>query len=212
MAKIVYSALVDTIRKKLQGSVMSQWKGINVIKSGPTPRQPRSEKQQFIRGIMNNLAGDWYGRTSAEKELWKKYASLLPTALTGLNAYLKLNSNLWRYLGSAFTITAPPPTPSTPEALVGFALTVTDSLNNSLAWTTPTAVADYVIVDYSVLAGLDDGANPRWSFAAGASASASPATHAHTYPVGSIMRYRGRVMDSYGRVSPNTEALSGTVA
>ena len=212
MAKIKFTALVDTIRGGWNGSVLSQWKGINVTKSHPTPRQPRTEAQQRIRGLMNDLSGEFYALSSTLKDLWNRYASLLPKTMTGLNAYIYQNLNLVRYLGSAYKVTNPPPTPSTPEAIVGFAITVTDSTHNSIAWTTPTGDSDYVVVDYSFMAGRDDSSHPRWSFAAGGSASGSPLTHVHSFPVGTVMRYRARVMDSFGRLSPNTAVSTVTVA
>jgi len=212
MAKVSYSALVDTIRGKLNGSVASSWKGINTLKRHPSPRQPRTEAQQTVRGYMNNLAGDWYGLSDTLHDLWNRYASLLPKPMTGLNAFVKQNTALCRYLGYGSEITNPPPTPSTPEAITGFSMAVTDSLNNTASWTSPTGVSDYVILDYSFLAGRDDGANPRWSFAAGASASAATKAHTHAFPIGTVMRYRARVMDSYGRVSPNTAVSVVTVA
>jgi hypothetical protein len=151
--------------------------------------------------------------TATQKELWNKYASLVRVSsvgpegvspLTGLNAYMHLNLRLWKYLGSTSKITAPPATPSTPEALAGVSTAAVDATNNQMSWTDPSTAADLVILDYSVLAGLDDTANPRWSFATSASASALLATHTHAYPTGTIINYRARVMDSSGRMSPQT--------
>lgn len=214
MAKIIFSALVETIRGShgKGGTVSSAWKGINVLKRHPSPRQPRTATQQNIRGIMNTLSGDWYAISSTLKDLWNKYASLLPGAMTGLNAYQKLNANLHRYLGSSAAITAPPPTPGTPEPCGTLAVTVTDSVTNTITWVTPTGVADYAIADFSFMAGRDDRANPRWGYAIGASASALTAVHTHAYPVGTIMSYRVRVMDAHGRMSPFSERFDVTVA
>jgi len=212
MAKIVYSALVETIRGKIGGTVASSWKGINVLKSGGTPRQPHSSTQQLVRGIMNNLSGAFYGLSDTERLLWNRYASLLPGSMTGMNAYVKQNSNLERYLGYGSAINNPPSSPSTPEAIIGFSIVVTDTVTNTPSWTSPASASDYVIVDYSFMAGRDDASNPRWSFAGGASASATTITHTHAFPVGTVMRYRARVMDSYGRISPNTTVTTVTVA
>lgn len=214
MAKIVFSALVERMSGKhgKNGTVSSVWKGINVLKRHPIPRQPRSASQQEIRGILNTLSGDWYALTSTEKDLWNKYASLLPGALTGLNAYVRLNANLYRYTGSATTITAPPPTPGTPEAVGGLAVTPTTSILNTVTWTSPTGTSDYLITDYTFMAGRDDRAHPRWSYAAGSSPSALTATHAHTFPLGTILSYRVRVMDQYGRTSPFSDRKDVTVA
>lgn len=218
--KILYSALVDTMRGKLQGSVGSAWKGINYMRRhNPSPRQPRSEVQQDVRGIMSSLAGEWYGLTATQKELWNKYASLLRVSsqgpegispLTGLNAYVRLNLPLWKYIGTAAKITAPPPSPSVPGSLVGTSFASVDSTNNQMSWTSPTTTCDLVILDYSPLAGLDDRANPRWSFAVSGSASLTLLTHTHAYPTGVIVYYRGRVMDPYGRMTPSSPIGSVT--
>ncbi|HID30452.1 MAG TPA: hypothetical protein EYP19_10680 [Desulfobacterales bacterium] len=206
-----FSALVDTVRGSLGGTVFSQWKGVNVMKVRPSPRQPRSGKQQEIRGIINTLAGDFYGLTDTQKDLWNKYASLLPGALTGLNAYIRLNAPLYKYLGSSAVISTPPPTPSTPEPVGGLSVTATNATTTTITWTSPTAVTDYVIADVSFLAGRDDRAHPRWAFAVGASASAGTMTHTHSYPTGTVLSYRVRVMDKYGRLSPWSERKDITV-
>ncbi|MCK4624300.1 MAG: hypothetical protein KAV00_03245 [Phycisphaerae bacterium] len=214
MAKVIFSALVERMSGShgKGGSVSSQWKGINVLKRHPAPRQPRTATQQKIRGIMNTLAGDWYALSTTLKDLWNKYASLLPNPLTGMNAYLKLNANLYRYLSSSDVITAPPPTPSTPEPCGTLTVVATDSVTNTVTWVTPTGVADYAIADFSFMAGRDDRAHPRWGYAAGASASALTMTHTHAYPVDTIMSYRVRVMDAFGRMSPFSERKDVTVA
>lgn len=205
MAKIVYSALVSTIRGRHHGDVGSAWRGVNYLRVlNPSPRQPRTEDQQTVRGIMNSLSGEWYSLTTVQKELWNKYASLLPDALTGLNAYIKLNSNLWRYLGVSSKITAPPPTPSRPGAITGLSCASVDSTTNQCIWTTPTETCILAIMDFSPMAGLDDKAHPRWSFAVSASASVLLAEHTHAYPEGTIIRYQLRTMDEMGRTTPNS--------
>lgn len=212
MAKVQFSALVARMGGKVNGQTMSQWKGINVLKTTGNPRQPRTAAQQRIRGIMNDLAGEYYSLSATLKDLWNRYASLLPKPMTGLNAYVYQNLNLVRYLGVVSKVTNPPPTPSTPESLIGFTATNTDSVTGTLAWTTPSTVADYVVVDYAFMAGRDDGANPRWSPAGGASASALTVVHTHAFPIGTKLRYRARSMDSYGRTSPNAAVATITVA
>lgn len=211
MAKIVYSALVSTIRGRLHGDVGSAWKGINYLRVlNPSPRQPRTEAQQNIRGYMNSLAGEWYPLTSSQKLLWNKYASLQAKAMTGLNAYIQLNLNLWKYLGVGAKITAPPATPSRPGAITGMSAASVDSTNNQVSWVTPTDVDVLAIIDYSPIAGLDDSAHPRWSFAASASASATIVTHTHAFPTGIIINYQARTLDTSGRITPNSEVHAVT--
>jgi hypothetical protein len=212
MAKISFSALVSKMSGKNNGQTHSTWKGINILKATPNPRQPHSEKQQLLRGIVNDLAGEFYALTATQKEMWNRFASQLPNPMTGLNAYVKLNSNLIRYRGSSYKITAPPPTPSTPDAITGFAATNTDSVTATLAWTAPSTVSDYVVIDRDFMAGRDNSAKPRWSFAAGASASLTTQTYTHDYPIGTVLKFQAFVMDSYGRCSPSTDVKTITVA
>jgi hypothetical protein len=213
MAKVIFSALVETVRGShgKGGTVSSAWKGVNVLKRHPMPRQPRTAAQQSIRALMNDLSGNWYSLTDTQRELWNKYASLLSGPYTGMNAYLRLNLNLARYLGVAEIISAPPPSPSTPQAPFGHSMAATDNVTNTLTWTAPSGNTDYMILEYSFLAALDDRAHPRWSFATGVSPSALTLAHTHAYPTGTIMSYRARVMDAYGRVSPYTERMDVTV-
>jgi hypothetical protein len=208
MAKVKFSALVESMSGKLNGSTASSWKGVNILKRTARPRQPRSESQQLVRGIMNNLSGQWYSLSSDTKSLWNRFASLLTKPMSGMNAYIKQNSALVRYLGYGSELSTPPPSPSTPESIYGLSLAVTNSTTNAISWTTPVTAADYVIVEYSFLTGRDDSASPRWTFAAGGSASAASVNHTHSFPVGTVMRYRARVMDSYGRMSPSTATSS----
>lgn len=213
MAKVIFSALVESMSGShgKNGTVSSSWKGVQVLKRHPTPRQPRTAMQQQIRGLMNDLSGNWYTLSDVQHDLWNKYASLLNGPLTGMNAYQRLNLNLARYLGVAEIIAAPPPTPATPDSPTGHSMTATDDTTNTLTWTAPSGNSDYLIMEFSFLAALDDRAHPRWSFAAGVSPSALTLAHTHAYPTGTIMSYRARVMDQYGRVSPYTERMDVTV-
>lgn len=205
MAKVTYTAFVSTVRGKIRGDVGSAWKGRNYIRTlNPSPRQPRTEKQQNTRGYMASLAGEWYALDDTYKELWNKYGSLMPQPITGLNAYIMLNANLWKYLGTAAKISYPPATPSVPGAIVGLSCASVDSTHNQCSWTAPSETCILAIIDFSPMAGYDEGNHPRWSFAVSASASALIATHTHAYPTGTIINYQARSMDESGRITPNS--------
>jgi len=213
MAKVTYSAFVSTVRGKIRGDVGSAWKGRNYIRNlNPSPRQPRTEKQQNVRGYMASLAGEWYALTASYKELWNKYGSLMPKPITGLNAYIMLNANLWKYLGTAAKIDYPPATPSVPGAIVGLCCAKVSSTANQCSWDAPLESCVWAILDFSPMAGYDEGNHPRWSFAAGVSASITVVTHTHTYPIGTIINYQMRTMDQSGRITPNSVIAQVTVA
>jgi len=212
MAKIEYSALVSNIRGKMGGQVASGWKGINYLKNhNASPRQPRTTEQQTIRGYMSELSVEWYALTDSQKLLWNKYASLLGKPMSGQNAYIKLNLNIWRYAGEVYKKTAPPATPSRPGAMQGFDVTGTSLTISTVAWTAPCASNVTVIIDYSPQAGFDDKSSPGWK-PAGNVASAYKGTELyHDFPSGTVMRYRAKSMDEWGRMSPPSEIETITV-
>lgn len=205
MAKIEYTGLVSNIRGKIGGTVASGWKGINYLKSNnPNPRQPRTELQQDVKGYMSSLSAEWYGLGDAEKLLWNKYASLQKKPMTGQNAYIKLNLNIWRYITSAHKITAPPATPSRPGAITGMSAASVDSTHNQVSWITPDDGAITVIIDYSPQACFDDKSSPGWTYAANVASSYKITTLTHSFPSDTILKYRAKTMDIYGRMSPQS--------
>lgn len=207
MGKVSYSALVNTIRGRVNFSVMSAWRGINYIKRhNPGPRQPHTAKQQLVRGLLSTLAGDYYSLTAAQKELWNKYASLLKQPMSGINAYVKNNALMLRNSIVATAISGPPPTPDTPDRLVGHTLT-TGAGRATLSWTAPNSATLFVLLQRSVLAGLDDGSHPRWTTVGVTTGSILSLGEAHGFPTGVILRYKAAVVDVYGRISPYTEMM-----
>ena len=205
MAKIRYSALVSDIRGKMGGQVASGWKGISYLKNhNPSPRQPRTQAQQDVRGYMSSLSAEWYDLTEAQQLLWNKYASLHKKAMTGQNAFIKLNLNLWRYFDYTFKITAPPPTPSRPGAVIGMSAAAVDSTHNQVSWVTPDDGNITVIIDYSPQACFDDKSSPGWTYAANVASSYLDTIITHSFPSPTVIRYRAKAMDTYGRMSPVT--------
>jgi hypothetical protein len=211
MGKIYYSALVNTIRGKVSFSVMSAWKGINVVKRhNPNPRQPRSEKQQDLRGMLNNLAGEWYSLSDIQKDLWNSFCAMYKLTLTGLNAYVKFNQVLQKYLPGTARKTEPPPSPATPEFALGFTVTPVAGGDFCVIWTSPTLTTLYAITDYWPMPGLDSTNNPRWTFGGTAGCDATFIDLDLDMPAGVIVKFRLRTMDAHARLSPWSHILSTT--
>lgn len=212
MAKIFYSALVNTIRGRVSHSVLSSWKGINVVKRhNANPRQPRSEHQQRVRGLMNDLSGEWYAMSAAYKEMWNKYASLLPKPMSGINAYNHLNLGLMRYFSTGNKIATPPPSPDTPEMPWPFTTSAQAGSLIDCTWTVPTDANWKVLVYEAPLVGLDDVSHPRWDFVCSSAASLGICTIGSSFPVGTHVRIMAKSIDSYGRVSPTAPVTTATL-
>lgn len=211
MAKVMYSAMVNTMRGRLNFSVLSAWRGVNIAKRhNPGPRQPRNNAQQTVRMLLADLAGNWYNLTTDQREIWNRYASLVPGPQSGFNSYVGLNASLIRFGMASTPRTAPPPYPDTPPRLVGYTITAAAG-SAHLVWTAPSDASYWIVLNASPLAGRDDGAHPRWTYVGATNSGALGLTHTHTYPTGVIMRYRVLVYDLYGRKSPPTESLRITL-
>ena len=211
MAKIEYSALVNRIRGRVSHSVLSNWKGIGIIKRhNAGVHQPRSAEQQDVRGFLNDLAGEYYSLTAIQKELWDSWVAMFKLPMSGLNAYVKFNQILQKYLPGSTKKTAPPSTPATPEHARGLTATAITGLDFCIAWTSPTAAGDVMIVDKWAMPGRDSVTNPRWAFAASGDSDALVVGVTGDYPVGTVVKFRVRNMDTDGRVSPWSQTLSAT--
>jgi len=211
MALIEYSALVNRIKGRVSHSVLSNWKGKGVIKRHNSGiHQPRSEKQQFIRGMLSDLAGEYYSLTPVQKELWRAFSSALPKPMTPLNAYVKLNQIMQKYLPGSTRLTAPPPTPSTPKHIQGFTVSQDAAADFTITWTGPSSTGEYIVCDYWPMPGLDNAVAPRFTFGISADCADLCVQLATTYPTGTVLKFRARTIDSFGRVSPYSEMLVQT--
>lgn len=203
MAKIEYSALVNRIKGRVSHSVLSNWKGIGVIKRhNGGVHQPRSEKQQDVRGFFNDLAGEYYSLTDPQKELWQAWCTMYNLPLTALNAYVKFNQLLQKYFPGMARMVGPPPTPATPAHLAALTvspITGTDFCVEHTAASFSTVIA---LVDYWPMPGLDNTVSPKWTFGASATADTGEIAVVLDYPVGTLVKFRVRTIDLLGRVSP----------
>lgn len=211
MAKIEFSALVNRIKGRISFSVISNWKGIAVIKRhNGSPRQPRTEKQQDIRGYFSDIAGEYYALSSTQKDLWNAYASMLPGSLTALNAYMKNNMVLQKYFPESTRMQSPPKTPATPEHGKTLAVYAAAAADFCITWVAPTDAGITVIADYWPIPGLDSISNPRWTFGASAGGDALELLVATTLPTDTVVKFRVRTVDEFGRVSPWSHTLQST--
>lgn len=214
MAKVIYSALITRIRGSLNGSTFASWKGIEVLKDRIfRPRSLYNKAQQSIRNIMSYLSGNWYAFDANVKIMWNTYASLLTERMSGINAYIKFNSRLIFYGDPLVAIAQPPPTPDTPDMLQALVYSAT-ATTSKFVWTAPSAASLYVILDRCFMVGLDDGSHPRWSYFKKALSTTKLLEDLHGLTAGTVIRYRLRVIDLFGRVSPWSQTftvVAGTV-
>ena len=203
MAKVQFSALVNSMHGALNGSIFRQWKGVNVLGGkNNSPRQARSAKQQNIRGMLSMLAGEYFNLSDTQKELWSSFAAMSNTPLSPSNAYISFNQRLQKYFPGCARKVSPPATPDTPEFPLGVSVTALAEAAFCVAWTSPVSAALTLIIDQWAMPGRDSTSHPRWTFGATAAADSAETALATAYPAGTVLKFRVRSIDQEGRVSP----------
>jgi hypothetical protein len=116
MAKILYSALVTDMRKKLGGGVHTKVRSGSMVRKKTSPTQPRTNTQRNVRATLSALAKRWASTLINDQRLaWNALATLYPRKdkfgaahpLSGFQLYLSLNRNL-STIGVAPVDDAPP--------------------------------------------------------------------------------------------------------
>lgn len=211
MAKIFYSSLVNRIAGKLSGSILSTTKGIHYLKRhNPRPTDHRTEKQANIRQQISDLSGEWYNLTDTQKKLWTSYASMLPRPLSGINAYVSTNQRLIYYLGNSYKRSTPPPTPSTPKHPQGLTVQPHGTSDFCVFWTNPTDVSTFVVANYRPVFGIERTTSQQWRFGVVAATNLLSALIETDYVVGTIVKFKVRTIDLFGRASPWMHVLEKT--
>lgn len=203
MAKVEYSALINRIKGRVSHSVVSNWKGRGIIKRhNGSPRQANTVTQQEIRGLMNQLAGEFHALDTMNKFIWQSYASSLSPAITALNAFIGINMVIQRYFPGTARKEVPPLAPTTPEAIISIAATAMAGGNFCLTWTNPTDAAQIIVADYAISPGKRTDANPKWTFGASCGADAGELLVSAGVPVGLYVYLRARTVLVDGKSSP----------
>jgi hypothetical protein len=209
MAIIEFSSLVNRIKGRVSSGVVSYWKGKGVIKSySSSIHNDRSAAQQEVRSNLSELSGEFYSLTDKQKELWKTYASALSDPMTALNAYVAVNSRLQKYFPDTARKTGPPSSPSTPKSFKSLSITAYAAGLFCVHFTKPTNSTLFAIVDAWAMPGLDKVTNPSWSFLASAGCDTGAVQNTPGYPADTVVKFRARTMDAWGRVSPWSETIS----
>jgi len=212
MAKVTPSALVSAITGRMAGNVFQMWKGQIIIKGYATPRLTKSEKQQFVKGLISNLAGKYHALSDADQAAWDAYAALLEDEMSGFNAYVRNNTRLlYTKHEDLVEISTPPDPPAPPDAATGFLVTYEAGPDRfRLWWTTPDELGLYVTAFYAPQLCYD---NSVWATFKETPTVASTANIIYVSAVNwagpRTVQFKLRVIDLYGEISAETEVKEG---
>lgn len=132
MTKIKYSALVESMSGKLNGSVMSKNKSGHYIRTKTTPSNPQTSFQTAVRNSLASIAQAWRGLTDTQRKSWNTVVDQFQRTnifgdsfkLSGIALYSRLNRNL-DTIGS--TRIATPPSPEAVSFFTGLSAIVDNS-------------------------------------------------------------------------------------
>jgi len=212
MAKVVFSALVSDIRGRLGDDIYSYQRGVHYIrKYVPKSYDPNTPRQQFTKSNFSYLTFVWNYFTQFDKMLWRRYASVTGNCKTGITAFRKINLTLLAADHADLTIrTFPPQTPSTPTAPYGFQVSHTSSTTNVISWQHPQNDSNWVQLFYNLIWNYSDHFNQHWMFLKTVRSDVGQIVHTHEYPEGTVMYYKTRSIDSWGRTTPYTHSIEVT--
>ena len=209
MAKITPSALITAIQGKWHGSCFQMWKGAIVVRRSPRPRKITSESRFNFRGTVSSISGCFYSMTADQRIAWRCYALLLPTSVTGYNAFMArgvaleiaCHSDLCIYFDAPGAY-APPMSPA-PISLCYHP----SNARYCVMWTNPNCSSVYVQGMLSVQAMFSNEKSPKWRIF-----DTVPSTDLHmifdasAFPADQMIRFTARSINMRGELSIKAEA------
>lgn len=210
MAKVITTALIQEIRGRVRGDVFQMWRGIQYIRNGPKPRQPRSEKQSFSRRALSDFSSKWWDLPSFARASWDYYAEGWPSPVTGFNCYIGNNLALLAARHANLTgCSGPREVPAFPVGVSGQGISYNSSLQEiSLSWSYPNSADVYVQAFFSPTYGFRDDLFPIDVFLATTLSNRLILYHrVDQYQSGTYLRYWLRVISTYGESSARSSIL-----
>jgi len=220
MATILYSALVNRVRGKLQNVIYSKWKSTLYVKSVASTRNyPDSYRSLQIKANFCLVSKLWDGIPESHKELWQGRAVIAGKAYFGSHMFRSLNLNLLNASHcDLLTISYPPLTPSTPEYPKNFSICKVSSTNVCLSWTSPYSPILKITGNYRLHPSfclrhpsfgccVATGYRMSWRFIKTEGSDSESLLYVHNWPAETRLYFRIRSIDHFGRLSPWTHKI-----
>lgn len=146
--KVKFGAIITDGRNKIGGHVLSKNRGGAYMRTKVTPSNPQTSFQNAVRNRLTTFSQGWRALTQVQRQAWDVAVSnFTKTDIfgdiknpSGINLYVKLNSNIAEIAGTAIVL------PPLPEGVVGpLTITLTAAAGTpamSLAWTGGAVPAD----------------------------------------------------------------------
>lgn len=213
MPVITPSALITEIKGKWHGSVFQMWKGAITVRRTTRPRHTAKVARARYKGFVSTIAGCYDSLTSDQKTGWACYADLLPTEMSGFNAFLARNTTVLCPDVDALTYFADAPVafaiPESPAPIAAAYLPVPDQF--CLTWSSPSCAALYVQGFIAPQAGFSNLKSPSWRHSVTVLSDTLHLTFdGSVFPSGTVIRFRARTINTQGEPSPWSGLESAT--
>jgi len=209
MAKVTPSALITAIQGKWNGSCFQMWKNKIVVRSNPIPKFPNKASRARYKGVVSSISSCHYKLTPDQKIGWDTYSDLLPTQMTGFNAFMSRNCVLFLAQHPDLNIyfDAPPAySPPISPAPIGLCY-YPKTGHYCLFWSDPNCAGVYVQGKYAVQSGYSNQKSPSWRmFNTVASTALKMDFDASKFPIDTMIRFTALSINISGEVSLMAQA------
>lgn len=213
MSKIYPSILISGIQGRSSGTIFQMWKSQIIARRFTKPRQPITKRRAAYKGYVSTIAGCYDGLSDQNKTAWACYTDLLPTFMSGFNAFLGRNVTLLSAdhpdlvpYHSAPALYWPPDSPAPIDAsfcaFTGY---------YCVAWETPIDTCYYVQGYFAPQSGYSNVKFPPWRFHETVKAARRFFDlDGSGFPPGTVIHFRARTLNLQGEPSPWTATDSAT--
>lgn len=142
--KYVPSALIGQLSRSQGSTTASHNRFGSYFRNRVIPANPRTTQQSYVRAVFGSWSQWWRGLTQLQRDAWVTLGLTMSRTdtqgqtytLTGLQAFMSCNTNLWTVVGGG----APPSSPAisdpgglTPIALTDLSITAIDASAGTVA-------------------------------------------------------------------------------
>jgi len=215
MAKITPSSLITAIQGGFNGDTFQLWKGAIVRRRKVSPSFRSTSNHARWQGLASDVSGKFSAMCQGLQTGWNCYAELLPTVMTGFNAFVARNcANLYPNL-SALCYYETAPASYDPPAIPGSfsASYLSGSDQFCFSWASPSFVTVYVEIFGFPGCGFNNSKRPNSKQVSVVPSSDLCSNYdASSYPDNSILHFQCRSLNRFGEPSSSTNVLSVTVS
>jgi len=164
LGKIIPSALISSIKGKINDSTFQSWKGRITLRNTGSHSQRFSENSYLTKGYASFLSSCYYLLTSDQVYFWNYLGTLFPSLMSGFDAFMKVNLALSMAQNNDLQpYSTAPVSYSPPDTPVYFSCRYSQRNDElQLYWAIPSESNIYVTGCFAVQVGLSTKSSPSW--------------------------------------------------